>query len=162
MKIFDFAMQMEQEGGALYRECASKSLDEGLTNVFLWLAKQENEHYDIFRKMKQGNALVEVEKAQFKEVMKEFRDVIERKESLHTEPTQIDIYHKALAVEKKSVDFYTEQEQAVEDVKSKEVLLQILAEEKKHYMVVENIIEIVTSPETWTESAEFSHMGEEY
>jgi hypothetical protein len=75
--------------------------------------------------------------------------------------SQADLYRKALDIEKKSIDFYTEKSKVVKDVKQKQLLLKIANEEKSHYKVMENIIEFITMPDRWVENAEFN-IGEEY
>jgi rubrerythrin len=42
----------------------------------------------------------------------------------------------------------------------KEIFQRLADEEKKHYFLLENIIEFVSRPETWLENAEFYHLEE--
>ena len=61
MNIFDQAMDIEKEGGALYRQFSLDASDEGMKRVFTWLTDQERKHYEIFKKMKAGkSASIEV------------------------------------------------------------------------------------------------------
>ena len=41
-------------------------------------------------------------------------------------------------------------------------VLKIAKEEKNHYNIVENIIELLLKPERWVEHAMFTKIGEEY
>ena len=52
MNIYDFAIQMEKDGEAYYRELGRKSKAEGLQFIFSILADEEVRHYTILEKMK--------------------------------------------------------------------------------------------------------------
>jgi rubrerythrin len=42
----------------------------------------------------------------------------------------------------------------------KEIFLKLADEEKKHYFLLENIIDFVSRPQKWLENAEFYHLDE--
>lgn len=67
---------------------------------------------------------------------------------------------KAQDIEKKSRDFYLDKCTIVELQYQKELFLKLAEEEKKHYFLLDNIIEFVSRPETWLENAEFCHLEE--
>ena len=50
MNVFDFAMKMEKDGEAFYREIAGKTKNPGLKSIFTTLADEEMEHYKTFKK----------------------------------------------------------------------------------------------------------------
>ena len=75
---------------------------------------------------------------------------------------QADLYRKALDIEQKSIDFYTEKSKEVKDEKQQAIFLKIADEEKKHYDIVENIVDFISKPERWVEHAEFNKIGEKY
>ena len=54
MNIFDYAMQMEQDGEAYYRELASKCNVPGLKTILNMLADDEVGHYNTLEKLKAG------------------------------------------------------------------------------------------------------------
>ena len=54
MNIFDYAMQMEQDGEAYYRELASKCHVQGLKKILNMLADDEVGHYNTFKNLKAG------------------------------------------------------------------------------------------------------------
>ncbi|MHC4941877.1 MAG: ferritin family protein [Planctomycetota bacterium] len=70
----------------------------------------------------------------------------------------VDAYRKALEVELKSEAFYKEKAEEVEEAYAKELFLKIAAEEKKHAHLLEHIIDFITKPDTWLESAEFRNI----
>jgi rubrerythrin len=71
---------------------------------------------------------------------------------------QKELYRKAQDIEKKSRDFYTEKASEVKQEYQKDIFLKLAEEEKKHYFLLENIIEFVSRPETWLENAEWYHL----
>ncbi|UCD95707.1 MAG: ferritin, partial [Candidatus Zixiibacteriota bacterium] len=55
MNVFDFAMQMEEDGKAFYEKMASQAGNSVMKDVLLGLAKDEEKHYEIFRRFRDGD-----------------------------------------------------------------------------------------------------------
>ena len=53
MDIFDFAMQMEEDGKYFYIELAEKVADKGMKSIFEMLANDELKHYHNIKEMKE-------------------------------------------------------------------------------------------------------------
>lgn len=53
-EILDMAVQIEQQGLALYESCAHASLGPQTKTVFEYLIEQEKKHIEVFTRMKQG------------------------------------------------------------------------------------------------------------
>jgi len=51
MNIYEFAMQMERDGEAFYRDLAAKSSSAGVARILNMLAADEVKHYDILKQM---------------------------------------------------------------------------------------------------------------
>ncbi len=51
MNVFEFAMQMEKDGEAFYRDIAGKTKNAGLKKIFNTLADEEVVHYNTFKKL---------------------------------------------------------------------------------------------------------------
>jgi rubrerythrin len=73
--------------------------------------------------------------------------------------SEIELYKKALEIEQQSRDFYLEKADEVAEAQ-KEIFLELADEEKKHFFLIENIIDFVSRPERWLENAEFYHLEE--
>ena len=161
MNIFDFAMQMEKDGEAFYREIANKSNNAGLQKIFNTLADEEVGHYNTFKKLSENTA---TEVPQTNIVDKVNNIFIELKASggldVSAETPQTEAYEKALEAEKASYTFYEKKAAETEDPKEKDILLSLAREERYHYRVLENIIEFVSRPEQWLEDAEFANLAE--
>ena len=52
MDVYDYAMKLEKDGEAYYREAAATSAHKGLGTILTMLADIEVEHYHIFERMK--------------------------------------------------------------------------------------------------------------
>lgn len=160
MDIFAYAMQMEKDGEAYYRELADTANSKGLANILTFLADEEVKHYKIFKRMKEGKGEAPVSHL-LDDVKNVFAELREKGETFHFDAKQPEHYRKAQEIEKRSEEFYREKAKEVGDPAQAEILNKIADEEKRHYNVLENIIDFVRQPERWLENAEWHHIGEE-
>jgi rubrerythrin len=158
MDIFEFAMQKEKYSEDFYRDLAGKTENKGLQTIFTMLADEEAHHYKIVEQMRTGEP-EEVVKA---DVLADAKDIFQRMragaEKFDFDASQIDVYKKAQAIEKQSMDFYLEKALEVSNDRQKDIFTKLADQEKKHYFLLENIIDFVSRPETWLENAEFCHL----
>jgi rubrerythrin len=159
MNIFDFAMEKEKYSEGYYRQLAAKSNNKGLETVFNMLADEEAKHYKIVSDMKKDVAPDLAETTVLSAAKNVFEKMRESAQSFNFNISQTELYRKALNIEKQSQDFYLGKANEVEKA-HKEIFLQLAEEEKKHYFLLENIIDFVSRPETWLENAEFYHLEE--
>lgn len=158
MDIYQFAIDFEQENRKYYEKLAEKSDDQRIKNVFTELASEEAKHERIVKQLRDQG---EVEEVEFDIIVKVNEVFSQIKEDLPEQvmPTQqVDIYKKALEMEEKSKDFYTEKAEEVKSDKAKEVLKRLAKEEKKHEDIVRSIIELVNRPNTWLDDSEWYHL----
>lgn len=160
MDIFDSAMQLEKDGEAYYREIAEKCNNEGLSKILNMLADDEVKHYNIFKSMKESEDYAFTDTEILSEAKNVFAYMKQSMEDFDPNISQVEMYEKAQELEKKSEDFYMEKSEEVKDEKQKDILFKIAREERKHYLLLENIIEFVRKPDVWIENAEFSHLDE--
>ena len=157
MDIFAFAMKMEKDGEAFYRKMAEKTTNSGIFNILEMLADEEVKHYEILKAMQVGRAsLAETD------VLGRAKNIFERLkdfgESLNVDTDQIHMYRQAMDIEKQSEDFYLDRADQVKEPGQKELFLKLAAEEKKHYFLLENVVEFISRPKSWLENAEFNHL----
>ena len=159
VNIFIYAMQMEKDGEDYYYQLAQQTANEGLRTILEMLAAEEAGHYRIIDKMRTARPDM-AETTILSDAKNVFVQIMESNESFDFDLGQTDLYRKAQDIEKKSCDFYLEKADEVEEEYQKEIFLRLADEEKKHYFLLENIVEFVSRPETWLENAEFHHLEE--
>ena len=158
MDIYEYAMQMEKDGEDYYREISHKTANAGLQNILTRLADAEVKHYKVFQSMKNNEDIPDTDAGILAGVKNIFISMREE-EQTGIDSSQAELYRKAQEIEKKTRDFYLEKADEV-NASQKTVFLKIADEEKKHYLILEKIIDFVTRPETWLENPEWYHLEE--
>ena len=159
MNIFIYAMQMEKDGEEYYYQLAQQTTNKGLRAILEMLAGEEAKHYEAIEKMRTATTTM-AETEILSDASNVFAQMKESGESFDFDMGEIEFYKKAQDIEQRSIDFYTEKVSEVELPYQKELFLRLAEEEKKHYFLLENIIECVSRPQTWLENAEFCHLQE--
>jgi len=159
MNIYEYAVQMEKDGEDYYRQLAQKTANKGLKTILTMLADEEVKHYNALEKMKTEKPHI-AETRILTDAKNVFVQIKESGESFDFDIKQTELYRKAQDIEKKSHEFYTEKANEVTEEYRKELFLKLADEERKHYLLLDNIIEFVSRPEHWLENAEFYHLDE--
>lgn len=159
MNIFDYAMQMEKDGEDYYRQLVRQTENKGLKTILTMLADDEVKHYQIIERIKTQDTHM-TETSILSDAKNVFMLLKEDSGKFDFDVEQTELYKKAQTIEKKSMDFYLEKANEVSQEYQKQLFLKLAAEEKKHYFLLENIIEFVSRPENWLENAEFNHLEE--
>lgn len=159
MDILAFAMKMEKDGEVFYRGMAQKTSNSGLANILEMLADEEVKHYEAIRSLQAGGiTLAETDVlGRAKNIFERIRDF---SEPVNADTEQIQLYRQAMDIEKQSEDFYLDRADQVKETRHKELFLKLAAEEKKHYFLLENVVEFISRPKSWLENAEFNHLEE--
>ena len=165
MDIFEFAMQMEKDGEEYYRQLAGKTDVRGFAAIFTRLAEAEVEHYKVLRQLKKQQAADLPEAPLDDEAKSIFSELKAKGELPAVDPNainaQVEMYRHAQQLEKKSMEFYREKAEGMDQSTAKALLLRLADEEKKHYWILDNIIESVSRPDFgWIEFAEWRHADE--
>lgn len=161
MNVFEFAMQMEKDGEAFYREIAKNTKEAGLQKIFNTLADEEVIHYNTFKSLYEKTSAEAVESNVLVKAKNIFTEMKAKGGISVTDDTsQIDAYKKAMKAEEEAFTFYEKKAAEVSDPAEEKVLLTFAREERRHYRLLENVIEFVSRPEEWLESAEFARMEE--
>ncbi|MFB0555526.1 MAG: ferritin family protein [Phycisphaerae bacterium] len=159
MNIFEYAMQMEKDGEEYYRQLARKTANKGLQTILTMLADKEVEHQNAIERIQAAEPHMP-ETTIPTDAKNVFVQIKESGESFDFDIKQTELYKKAQDIEKKSHEFYTEKANEVTEEYQKELFLKLADEERKHYLLLDNIIEFVSRPEHWLENAEFYHLDE--
>ncbi len=159
MNLFEYAMQMEKDGEEYYRQLARQIDNKGLQTILTMLADEEVKHYNAIERIQSTEPHME-EATILTDAKNIFVQIKESGESFDFDIKQTDLYRKAQDIEKESRDFYTEKADEVTEKYQRELFLKLAEEEKRHYFLLDNIIEFVSRPEYWLENAEFCHLEE--
>ena len=161
MNIFEYAMQMEQDGRSFYLTHAEKAAHPELKRILMELADDELKHFNIFKAMKEGQT-AEYKEAEKTTILSTVKNVFETlkaegKDLSFAEEAKT-IWLEAQEVEKKSEDFYREKAAEVDDETQKHILNRIADEEHKHWVTMENVIQFLDRPKNWLADAEWSNL----
>ena len=159
MNIFEFAMEKEKYSEDYYRRLADKTNNKGLETIFNMLADEEAKHYKIVSDMKEDVAPDLADTTVLSDAKDVFTKMRESAQKFSFDISQTELYKKAQDIEKQSQNFYLEKAKEAEETQ-KEIFLRLAEEEKKHYFLLENIIDFVSRPQTWLENAEWHHLDE--
>lgn len=156
VNIYEFAMKLELEGVDFYKNLAGKTDDEGIKNILLMLAGEEEKHYNLFKQMLEDSDIKDLPKMEvFKQSAEIFEKMKEQRENSNFKSSEIELYKQALELEKENFDFYKKEACHTKNKIHEKLFLQIAKEEEKHYKVLENIIEFIEGPDDFLANAEF-------
>ncbi len=162
MDIVEYAMQMEKDGEAYYRALAEKANSKGVKRIFGLLANAERRHYEAFRMLKDNKPqpLPVTDVKLLPDIKNIFQEIRDSENWQNISGDQADAYREARELERKSEEFYREQAEELTDPMQEELCLVIADEERTHYLIIDNILELVSRPKEWLENAEWRHLDE--
>jgi rubrerythrin len=163
--VFDFAMQMEQDGRDYYEEMASKTKIPALKKILTGLADDERRHYQIFKNLREQHSdQVSQLSEKSTTIMSDAKNIFEQlsgdEVEVDTAGDAIEVWEHAQKIEKKSEDFYREKAGVVPDKTAKDLLNKIADEEHKHWALIESVMQFLHRPDRWLEDAEWNHLEE--
>ena len=160
MNIFDCAIKMEEEARMYYEELAAAATVPELKNLFTMLAAPEQEHHDALVEMK---GKIDPNKSRFKALQEAaclFKPLLAKRDLMAEMKEDPNAYQHVVKAEENGVKFYEELAAQAKDEGTREILLMIADEERKHLSIVENIYSFVESPKTFLAWGEFSNLKE--
>ena len=159
MDIFEYALAKEKKAEEFYRQLCENTGSKGLKTIFGYLADEESKHYQAIEKMRSSKS-----ETYQSDILDRVQGVFTKKgrqdEFGESDSEELQIYCKGRELEKKSRDFYLQKAEQAQSEGVKNIFLQLAEEEKKHYMILDNIIDFVSRPQQWLENAEFFHLEE--
>jgi len=161
MNVFDFAMEMEDAGYNYYIGLAKAAILPGLKTIFTGLAEDEQKHLEIFRRLKEGQHGEGLPPSKTLDMAKNVFLLLPRGEvGLKDIAGALPAYQHAMKLEAESFRFYEDAAEKEGDAEVKTLLLQIAAEEHRHFNILENLFHFVNAPNQHLEWGEFSNLGE--
>lgn len=159
MKIFDFAIKMEQDGKAYYEKLAKNATNPGLKTIFSRLAEDEQKHYEIFMALQEGEKKMAMAASTALEFAKNVFAALPKDAGTDIKG-DLESYRYAMQLEAESFRLYEDAASKEKDAGAKELLLKIAAEEHKHFQIIENIFAFTNAPNQYLAWGEFSNIDE--
>jgi rubrerythrin len=145
-EILDLAIQLEENGEAVYREAARKASNPDISELLLWMAEEEVKHTRWFTELKQ-----EIETRSLNPFMEEmsrkvFGGLLGDKSFSHREVnfSEVDriedLIHIFIEFEKDTVLFYETLIPFIEDNHTLQYITKIIAEENNHIQKLHELL----------------------
>ncbi len=157
MDILAFAMQMEKDGEAYYRQLAHRTSNTGLRTILNMLADEEVKHQQTLEDLQDTIAAVPPCEVLVR-AKNIFAEMDAGQSALSDESDQVDLYRKALSLEEQGRTFYQEKASELDDERQASVFQTLAREEAQHAFLLQNIVDFVSRPQGWLEDAEFNHL----
>lgn len=145
--IYEFAMNMELDGKKYYEELMNSAKDNGLKRIFEMLAKDEEEHHRIVTEMRDTDDSTSISSQTMRTANNVFSEMLYMDKKFNLSASAVDAYKHALNIEEKSVKLYEEYYEKAENKWEKSIFKRLIEEEKKHRLIIENILSFVSEPE---------------
>ena len=160
MDIYTFALNMEKDGEEYYKKLSAECGNKGLKNIMNMLADAEAKHYAVIEKIRNHVNAELTDSTIISRAKNIFQDMKKGASANDFTISQVDMYVRALEIEKASIEFYSSKANETSDEKQKAILSELAEEERKHHFLIGNIIEFVNKPALWLENSEFNHLDE--
>ncbi len=162
MDILQFAMQMELDGKAFYEKLAQKTTNMELSKVLIMLSEEEEKHYNIFKKLRDGDSpealVVSNNHSEVLESVKNiFAGLSNNAEGASFTDNEQSIWAEALKIEQKSEQFYREKALEEAEAERKNLLTLIANEERNHIYLIDSVLTYMKFPDTFSDTAQFKN-----
>ena len=160
MDIYKFAMQMELDGRHFYLDLAKKTKNAGIKSVLTMMAESEAKHYNVILDMQKND---KTEYSKDVEVLTKIKNIFSKmkeEKEIDVDVSQVEFYKKASEIEADSEKFYLERADEEKDPHRKEIFLTLANEEKGHCILLENLVNLVSQPDSWIENSEWYNIDE--
>ena len=155
------AIQMEKDGYSFYMKAAAQTNSDMGKTIFESLAEDEQRHLDVFQKMfedkvstSEWNDLVDSSKKYTK--IPVFPTDLKDAPGMDAESTELDALRMAMDAEKEAVEYYGKIKENLADQDVKNVIDEIIEQEKNHYSLLEKEFNHINTTGYWFE---FDYLG---
>ena len=165
MDLLSQAKELEKNAITFYEDLAKSSKTREFTGIFLNLAREEHNHYEIFDAWRKKEPLPEIQTGILKleDVKKTFEGLTGQFQVTSGEFfSRSQIFTLAIELERKSINLYRGfLESSDPDIAvHREILERILAQEENHIKTIAALAGFLRHPGEWLENAEFHHADE--
>jgi rubrerythrin len=155
------AIQMEKDGYSFYMKAAAQTNSDMGRSIFQSLASDEQRHLDVFQKMFE-NKVSQTEWKNLVESSKKYAKIpifptdLKDAPGIDADSTELDALRMAMDSEKEAIEYYDKIKEKIEDKDVKNVIDEIIDQEKNHYSLLENEFNHINSTGYWFE---FDYLG---
>jgi rubrerythrin len=161
MDIYKYAMQMELDGRHFYLDLANKTNNKGIKSILTMIAESEAKHYNVILSMQKNDTMQYSVDTEVLTNIKNIFTKMKEEKDIDVDVSQVEVYKKALEIETNSEKFYLERADEEKDPHRKKIFLTLANEEKSHCVLLENIVNFVSQPDSWLENPEWYHIDED-
>lgn len=154
MQTIAFAIKMEADAAGYYQKQATAFKDYPIARAFEKLVEAELKHQELLQNL-ENKGDMESELKNLSRQKNVFSNLLDFKNDIALIPRQIDVYQKALDLEQQSIQLYSKLIKKTQNESERGLLQFLIDEEKKHYVLFEELVELVKRPVDWVEDAEF-------
>lgn len=161
LKAIKLAMETEKRGLESYLVFARQTKDETGKNMFILLARDELDHFEILERslaeLEVGGtwAGIEIQESLIEQVVPKLRERDVRSRGLEG-TDQIQALNTALDQERRSIELYSRQLAKVTDPSARKVFRRLVAMEEAHYDIIQAELDSVNNTGFWFEIPEFN------
>jgi rubrerythrin len=155
------AIQMEKDGYDFYTKAAAQTNSEMGRSIFESLASDEQRHLYVFQKMfeekvstSEWNDLVNSSKKYANIPI--FPQDLKGAPGMDADSTEIDALRFAMDSEKEAIEYYSEIRDNLDSDELKNIINEIIEQEKNHYSLLENEFNHINTTGYWFE---FDYLG---
>jgi rubrerythrin len=162
MDLLDFAKDIEMQGKKHYTVLAERMPIRELAGIFMFFAKEEERHFEIFDAWQKKMKIPPLENAGIIGRAREvFPTLVEKFRTRGIAAVDYeDAYAKALSLEEKSIALYENARDKYQDPGQQALLERIIGQEKLHAQIITSLMEFQRHPHEWLENAEWYHTDE--
>lgn len=155
------AIQMEKDGYAFYMRAAAQTSNEIGSRIFQSLAKDEQMHLDTFQKLFEDC----IDKAEYEKLVNSskkyanlpvFPKDLRVTEGANPDTNDLDALNAAMDSEKQAIDYYSMILEKTEDEGARDVIKEIIHQEKNHYHILEEEFDFLGRTGYWYDSEHLS------
>jgi len=148
------AIQLEKDGHAFYTKAAVQTKSDLGRTVFESLAADELVHLETFQKIFQGK-IDAVERSTLVQLNSKYTNLtifpkdLKTTEGADPNSDELDALRMGMDSEKEAIDYYTKVVNDTSDTEVKEILTEIINQEKNHYRLLQQEFSHLSSTGLW-------------
>ena len=148
------AIQMEKDGYSFYMKAAAQTNSDMGRTIFESLAEDEQKHLDVFQKMFEEK----VSQSEWNDLInssKKYANIpifptnLDDAPDMDPDSSELDALRMAMDSELEAIDYYTKIRENSLDETVKEIINEIIEQEKNHYQILEGEFNHINTTGYW-------------